>query len=61
MVRLTKSDKDKLWRLFSDGDISEGSDGYQYIHEKALLWYYNVKLELETMIDEVQKPRGQKP
>ena len=54
-VRLTSVDKEKLWCYISDSDIFFGSDGHAYMEEKALIWYYTCKFELERVISDVEK------
>lgn len=39
----------------SDEDVFQGSDGHDYITEKALRYYYNAKFELDRTIKEIER------
>lgn len=55
LVELTNTDREQLWTFMSDRDIAIGSDGKEYIYEKALKWYYMCKQELGVHINEVER------
>jgi len=53
-IPLTKHYRTNLWSYISDEDVVQGSDGRDYITERALLWYTKVRFELERTIKQIE-------
>ena len=55
MIRLTPAIYEKYWAYIPDSDIVSGSDGCNYVYEKAFIFYVNAKTELERTIAQIER------